>query len=255
MIRNVWDRPRTSTPSAPPGERRLEERPETVAFGVGCHLTEQLPDVFVRRQVEAAHGGRVEAPPDAAHRMHLETLGDLRLVPDETPEARSQRGGQRIGEGGQQNTALRMRARQAHRPMGRHDGLAGAGRARDARRTAVSPFDDVAEQEAGSGPVDDQPDVATDANGPEVLVLRPVDLVQLQPRMRRVHLQVERRGLDGPLLVTGQLGQAVGERVGDAELHQAGFPVDVRALAKSLGDRIGPSRWSSVDHGTGSSRD
>ena len=52
---------------------------------------------------------------------------------------------------------------------------------------------DVAEEEAGSGPVDDQPDVATDPNGPEVLVLRPVDLVQLQPRMRRVHLQVERR--------------------------------------------------------------
>ena len=79
---------------------------------------------------------------------------------------------------------------------------------------------DVAEQEAGSGPMDDQPDVATDPNGPEVLVLRPVDLVQLQPRMRRVHLQVERRRLDGPLLVTGQLGQAVGEGVGDAELHQ-----------------------------------
>ena len=34
---------------------------------------------------------------------------------------------------------------------------------------------DVAEQEAGSGPVDDEPDVATDPHGPEVLVLRPVD--------------------------------------------------------------------------------
>ena len=64
---------------------------------------------------------------------------------------------------------------------------------------------DVAEQETGSCPVDDQPDVATDPNGLEVLVLCPVDLVQLQARMRRVHRQVERRGLDRLLLVTGQL--------------------------------------------------
>ena len=79
---------------------------------------------------------------------------------------------------------------------------------------------DVAEQEAGSGPVDDQPDVATDPHGPEVLVLRPVDLVQLQARVRRVHLQVERRCLHRLLLVTGQLRETVGEGVGDSELHQ-----------------------------------
>ena len=324
--------------------------------------------------------------------MHLETLGDLRLVPDEASETRSQRGGQRIGEGGQQHAALWMCARQMHRPVKRHDGLAGAGRARDTRRTGVLAFDelplgrvqedrpllpgvvqrplqrlhvrhhpeaalrvrmrerigarhgrrravrgtagrklqqclgglarqvvgeveqrvlrrgphvvqpldghavaqqivvrrvgeerrprrrrsasrgpfggrgdvhlhiprhpnlanrladldelrsarrrmpfqspsfgplvrrvvmiDVAEQDAGSGPVDDQPDVATDPHGPEVLVLRPVDLVQLQARMRRVHLQVERRGLDRLLLVAGQLREAIGEGVGDSELHQ-----------------------------------
>ena len=78
----------------------------------------------------------------------------------------------------------------------------------------------VAEQEARRGPVDDQTDVATNADGPEVLVLRPLDLVQFQPRMRRVHLQVERGRLDGLLLVAGQLREAVGEGVGDAELHQ-----------------------------------
>ena len=78
----------------------------------------------------------------------------------------------------------------------------------------------VAEQEARRGPVHDQPDVATDPNRPEVLVLRPIDLMQLQPRMRRVHLQVERRGLDCLLLVAGQPGEAVGEGIGDAELHQ-----------------------------------
>jgi len=94
---------------------------------------------------------------------------------------------------------------------------------------------DVAEQEAGSGPMDNQSDVATDPNGPEVLVLRPVDLVQLQARMRRVHLQVERRGLHHLLLVAGQLRETVGEGVGDAELHQARVPVNVRALAKFPG--------------------
>lgn len=48
--------------------------------------------------------------------------------------------------------------------------------------------------------------------GPEVLILRPVDLVQFQPRMCRVHLQVDRCGLDRLLLV-GQLREAVGESV------------------------------------------
>ena len=77
----------------------------------------------------------------------------------------------------------------------------------------------VAEQEARRGPVDNQPDVAADPGRPEALVLRPLDLVQLQPRPGRVHLQVERGGLDRLLLVAGQLRETVGERVGDAELH------------------------------------
>ena len=94
---------------------------------------------------------------------------------------------------------------------------------------------DVAEQEARRRPVDDQPDVATDPNGPEVLVLRPVDLVQLQPRMRRVHLQVERRGLDRLLLVAGQLREAVGEGVGDAELHSyRRFPQSSRSRSTRI---------------------
>ena len=63
----------------------------------------------------------------------------------------------------------------------------------------------VAEQEARCRPVDDQPDVAADPGRPEALVLRPLDLVQLQPRPSRVHLQVERGGLDRLLLVAGQL--------------------------------------------------
>src|SRR5438552_3717889 len=39
--------------------------------------------------------------------------------------------------------------------------------------------------------------------------------------MRRVRLQIEGRCLDGFLLVSGKAREAVGEGVGDEELHQA----------------------------------
>ena len=43
--------------------------------------------------------------------------------------------------------------------------------------------------------------------------------MKLQPRLRRVHLQIHRSDLRGLLLVAGQLRKAVGESVGDAEFH------------------------------------
>ena len=79
---------------------------------------------------------------------------------------------------------------------------------------------DVAEQQAASRLVDDQPDVAADPHRPEVLVLRLVELVEAHAGIGRVELQVEGRRLDGLLLVAGQAGEAVGEGVGDAEFHQ-----------------------------------
>ena len=45
-------------------------------------------------------------------------------------------------------------------------------------------------------------------------------LWKLMPGIGRIELQVERRRLDGLLLVAGQPGEAVGEGVGDAEIHQ-----------------------------------
>ena len=39
------------------------------------------------------------------------------------------------------------------------------------------------------------------------------------PGIGRVHLQVKGRGLDGLLLLAGEFGEAVGEGVGDEELH------------------------------------
>ncbi len=80
---------------------------------------------------------------------------------------------------------------------------------------------DVAEQQAVSRLVDDQPDVAADADRPEVLVLRLVELVKLMPGLAGLSCKIERRRLDGLLLVAGQAGEAVGEGVGDAEFHHA----------------------------------
>jgi len=54
---------------------------------------------------------------------------------------------------------------------------------------------DIANQQAGLGPVNNQPDVAADANGPESPVLGLVQLVELQAWMRRVQLKIEGRGL------------------------------------------------------------
>ena len=78
---------------------------------------------------------------------------------------------------------------------------------------------DVAEQEAGSALVNDQPDVAAHPHRPEVLVLGFVDLVEAHAGIGRVELQVESRRLDGFLLVAGQAAKTVGEGVGDAEVH------------------------------------
>jgi hypothetical protein len=54
---------------------------------------------------------------------------------------------------------------------------------------------DVAEQQAVGGAVNDEADVAAHPHGPEVPVLRLVELVELEPGARRVHLKIERRRL------------------------------------------------------------
>src|SRR5437016_7556084 len=78
---------------------------------------------------------------------------------------------------------------------------------------------DVAEKEALCGSMNDQADVGADADRPEAFVLRLVEAMEVEARARRVHLQIERGGLDRLLLVAGQARQAVGEGVGDEELH------------------------------------
>ena len=79
----------------------------------------------------------------------------------------------------------------------------------------------VAEHQARVGTMHNEAQVAANARGLEVPVLAVVDAVHLDPGVRRVHLQVERRGLRRLLLVRGQPVEADRERVGDPELHQS----------------------------------
>lgn len=43
--------------------------------------------------------------------------------------------------------------------------------------------------------------------------------METQAGIGRIQLQIECRGLDGFLLVSGEFGEAIGEGVGDAEVH------------------------------------
>lgn len=56
-------------------------------------------------------------------------------------------------------------------------------------------------------------------DGPEVRVSRPAQLVKPHAGVRRIKLKIEGGGLDRLLFLAAQLGEAVGEGVGDAELH------------------------------------
>ena len=58
--------------------------------------------------------------------------------------------------------------------------------------------------------------------------------MELQSRPGRIQLKVKGRGLHGILLVTGELGEAVGEGVGNAEVH--------------IRSRLGPQRRSDLLH-------
>lgn len=77
----------------------------------------------------------------------------------------------------------------------------------------------------------------------------PIGAACAQPRTSGARLQIEGRGLYGFLLIAGRVGQAVGERVGDAEVHAcsgrqrekvrfshwAKYEYTVRNLGTSLG--------------------
>lgn len=67
--------------------------------------------------------------------------------------------------------------------------------------------------------MDDQPDVGAHPHRPEVRILRLAQPMELHPRVSRIHLQIEGSRLHRLLLVAGERRQAVGEGVGDEEVH------------------------------------
>ena len=74
--------------------------------------------------------------------------------------------------------------------------------------------------------MDYQPDIATDPNRPEVLVLRLIELMETHSRVGRVDLQIEGRRLDGLLLIAGQSSKTVSECFSDYELQDWPFIID-----------------------------
>ena len=86
---------------------------------------------------------------------------------------------------------------------------------------------DIAEQEIGRRLVHNHAHAVVDPNRPEVLVPGPVHPMELQSRLRRIELQIERRRLRGPLLRAVQLCEALSKGIGYAELHVFRFRVEV----------------------------
>ena len=78
---------------------------------------------------------------------------------------------------------------------------------------------DVTQQQASRGFVHDQADIAADPHRPEVRILRPIEFVEVHSRVCRVQLQIKGCGLHRFLLVAGEAAEAVGEGVGDSEVH------------------------------------
>lgn len=68
--------------------------------------------------------------------------------------------------------------------------------------------------------MDDDAEITTGPDRPEVQVLGILDPMKTQPGVRRIHLKIENCGLRGLLFLGRQLGQAPGECVGNAEVHE-----------------------------------
>ncbi len=78
----------------------------------------------------------------------------------------------------------------------------------------------ITEQQAGITPMDNQPNIAIDPYRPEALILRFVELMKTHSGAGGVKLEVKGRHLDGLLILVGELSEAIGEGVGDKEVHK-----------------------------------
>ena len=108
---------------------------------------------------------------------------------------------------------------------------------------------DIAEEQAVGGAMHDDPDVRTDAQGPEVFVARFVQFVKTQAgTVRAIGLQVKGRRLDGLLLVSRKPGEAVGKGVGDQEVHTNISIIQVSGYHHHWQTDIRPSRHTALFH-------
>ena len=96
---------------------------------------------------------------------------------------------------------------------------------------------DIAQHQAVTGLMDDHPNIAADAHRPEVFVFGLVELVETQAGIGRIHLQIEGRGLGQLLLFARQAGKAIGESVGNDELHRGVSALDSAQERRAGGPR------------------
>lgn len=68
--------------------------------------------------------------------------------------------------------------------------------------------------------MNDDAQVAAGTNRPEIRVLGAFDAVETETGMSGIDLEVEDGRLHGLLLLRSEVGQAAGEGVGDAEVHE-----------------------------------
>ena len=101
-------------------------------------LAPAVPRRYPRLAIVAGADVRlVEPQADGVERVNVDPLRQARLAAQQPLQLGVQRVGQRVGEGGQQDAGVGMRARQMRGPVQRDDGLARARRTGDAGRAGV----------------------------------------------------------------------------------------------------------------------
>jgi hypothetical protein len=81
----------------------------------------------------------------------------------------------------------------------------------------------ITEQHADGGPMNDQPDIATHPDRPEVLILWLVEPMELHSRILRIQLKIKGCGFYKLLFLAGKFSQAIGKSIGDKEVHRVFF--------------------------------
>jgi hypothetical protein len=116
---------------------------ELVAAHRAGSFADQLAHGLGIRNARRADMRLVKPKPNGIERMDVDPFREARFIAQEPLELGEQRVREGVGESGQQDPGIGMRACQVRYPVQRDDGLAGPGRAGDARRTGVVALDHV----------------------------------------------------------------------------------------------------------------